>query len=69
MKHARDAAGELVEMPGIPDVVHGSSIATVRNCLPYRSHIPAKRSRADVLEDRRGNARNELRELTCLRLQ
>jgi hypothetical protein len=35
MRHARDAAKELLEMPCGPDVVHESSIATVRNYLWY----------------------------------
>lgn len=30
-------------------------------------YILAKRAVAEVLEDRRGNARNELRESTCLK--
>ena len=66
MKHARDAAEELVEMPCVLDVVRGSSIASVRNCLQCRSNILSMRARAEVLEDRRGNAINELKESMCL---
>ena len=35
MQQSRDDAEEPLEMPCVPDVVRGSSISTVRNCLRY----------------------------------
>ena len=96
MQPSRDVAKELLEVPCVPDVVRGSSIATARYCLWYNNlyatldahvyekcdsigyriiaylyavrsvYVLPKRVRTEVLEDRRGTARNELRESTRL---